>query len=475
MHIKKISLSQVVAWLTMLTVFVLPWQTIYIVSQSRIEGFVWTYGTHGFYLSQCLVWITAILFLFWYVAKQGCGTLQKELLRFAHPKVKVLCLLFVLYIMCSPFWAVYPTLSLQYSVYMLGAILLACVVISGPASLQQLFYTFCVSATTQSLFGIWQTTQQEVLASTMLGIAEKLPQHAGVSVVVAEGIGRWLRAYGAFPHPNIFGGYMCTALILSVAYYVYVGLPRRGVVKTLVYSLWGVLFLGLWVSFSRAALLAFVAWFVCFGMYLALYTNKTKRFLQVYVKSFIVFFCCTVYCLVVFFPQVYERVSITAVYEMRSISERVSGYQQWFTILPPYMWFGTGPGGYTAAMQINSPGLPGWVYQPVHNVFLLMLAELGIVGVLIACIVCFLLIVTMLRFSGLDSVQKRNTLVCIFVLPICAIGLFDHYLFSSHAGILIVAVYIGMLIYCAKNCPQFVHFYCNNTRQTRGLELDKKK
>jgi len=206
MHIKKISLSQVLAWLTMLTIFVLPWQTIYIVSQPRIEGFMWTYGTHGFYLSQCLVWITAVLFLFWYVTKQGCSTLKKELLRFAHPKVKVLCLLFVLYIVCSPFWAVYPALSLQYSVYVLGAILLACVVISGPASLQQLFYTFCVSATIQSLFGIWQTTQQEVLASTILGIAEKLPQHAGVSVVVAEGVGRWLRAYGAFPHPNIFGG-----------------------------------------------------------------------------------------------------------------------------------------------------------------------------------------------------------------------------------------------------------------------------
>lgn len=50
-------------------------------------------------------------------------------------------------------------------------------------------------------------------------------------------------------------------------------------------------------------------------------------------------------------------------------------------ILLTHPFFGVGIGRYTNAVQSLYPNHPAWSYQPVHNIYLLILVELGIVGV----------------------------------------------------------------------------------------------
>ena len=66
---------------------------------------------------------------------------------------------------------------------------------------------FVISLLPHAFLGIWQYASQEIVAMTWFGIAAQDPSVAGVSVVEA-GPMRVLRAYGGFPHPNIFGGWL---------------------------------------------------------------------------------------------------------------------------------------------------------------------------------------------------------------------------------------------------------------------------
>ena len=114
-------------------------------------------------------------------------------------------------------------------------------------------------------------------------------------------------------------------------------------------------------------------------------------------------------------------------------------------------------GNYTiAAYQLN-PDRDGWKYQPVHNVGLLFLIELGIVGV----ILFWLTVISFFYYClGLKNIRVMYYLLFFVFVPVM---LFDHYLFSSYIGILLVVVYIAsitrflLLSTDNKDTPQSFH------------------
>jgi O-antigen ligase len=85
--------------------------------------------------------------------------------------------------------------------------------------------------------------------STLLGIADKDAQTLGVAVVETDD-GRTLRAYGTFPHPNIFGGYLAVGVI-ALAWLTRFAKSKREIALMLVGS--AVLGSTLIVTFSRSA------------------------------------------------------------------------------------------------------------------------------------------------------------------------------------------------------------------------------
>ena len=74
------------------------------------------------------------------------------------------------------------------------------------------------AAVIQSLLGIWQLVTQSTFASTLLGMSHYEVWQAGTSVLKND-TGRWLRAYGSFPHPNILGGFLSAVLVMMIAGY----------------------------------------------------------------------------------------------------------------------------------------------------------------------------------------------------------------------------------------------------------------
>ncbi len=98
-----------------------------------------------------------------------------------------------------------------------------------------------------------------------------------------------------------------------------------------------------------------------------------------------------------------------------SVDSRMDGYQQSGLVIKENFFFGTGLGNYVLALGDNLPGSQTTSYnlQPVHNIFLLFISELGVLGILI-----FVLLV--------KNVQISKPLQFLLVL-ISLTAFFDHY------------------------------------------------
>ncbi len=106
--------------------------------------------------------------------------------------------------------------------------------------------------------------------------------------------------------------------------------------------------------------------------------------------------------------------------------------------------FGVGLGNFIP--QLPKFLIPKKLYfwQPVHNIFLLILAETGIIGL---CLVVYVLWVVLKKLW-----QKKNPALLCSLLAIIFTGFFDHYWLTLQQSQLLLALIIGLSIgYQKKN------------------------
>src|SRR5438132_418048 len=109
-----------------------------------------------------------------------------------------------------------------------------------------------VAVVGQSLLAGWQAVAQTTAPAGKLfnGWTAELTSHdQGASIVMLPIVGRWLRSYGSFPHPNILGGFLALSLAV-LAVHMDMRVRRLRAVAL------AVGFGALLLAFSRAAWLA---------------------------------------------------------------------------------------------------------------------------------------------------------------------------------------------------------------------------
>jgi hypothetical protein len=290
----------------------------------------------------------------------------------------------------------------------------------------------------QALLALWQFGAQEVAGSTFLGIAPHLPSDLGASIVGA-GAERVLRAYGAFSHPNMLGGYLALALLASVWLAWEKWSSRTFFVPV------GIIAAGLFVSFSRGAWLAVVAGMstmVVFEAWRAGMRKVAAKFLVPLALIALVALQLTRAHL----PLVQTRVTATAVLEQRSVGERVTFAHDAWRLFLRHPLVGVGPGQMPAAVRAEiDASREGWSYQPAHSVLLVALAETGAVG--FGALLVMIAIgaqVLWWRLQACDAMAPFATGVCSVLM---VVGSVDHYLWSFWPGVLLVAVSVTSIGY----------------------------
>jgi len=116
--------------------------------------------------------------------------------------------------------------------------------------------------------------------------------------------------------------------------------------------------------------------------------------------------------------------------EQKSINERAFLNQQSYQIIKNNWLSGVGLGNYILHVYKNiNSNLNTWEYQPVHNVYLLILSELGILG-LLSYLSIFI-------YTIFNKIKQKNYLFILAIFAILIINFFDHYFWTSWSGLII--------------------------------------
>ena len=435
--------------LILLFLFLLPWQTRYIWQGGMLNEGHWEYGTFSIYATEILLWVILVLFFVQNFLKKEVWA---NLFSRRKNTVRLLFLLGCIAIgisvrLSENFWVSY-----QYLFRLLEALALSMVLVrsqsivilskaknplnqnerdSSVASLPQndrLLMALWLGGVVQGILAIYQFLNQSVFGSKWLGMAAQEAMQGGASVV-EFGIERWLRAYGSFGSPNSLGVYLAVLFVLGFILYTAVQSARSRILITAGQL---IILSGLLLSFSRgawlSALLGIAAlYLVCFF--------KAKSFLPILSKQIAFTIGVIVFWIIIFYPVFAARFNTHNRLEAQSISERQSQYAEAVSFVRSNPLFGVGPGVYTYALYKKYPDLSFWQYQPVHNIYVLGIVEMGMLGV----VSVFLLIVLFMR-----NIIKNNLIYTPVLVTVLCAGLFDHWLFSLYTGLVFWWVIFGL-------------------------------
>lgn len=299
-----------------------------------------------------------------------------------------------------------------------------------------------LSAALQAVIGLLQFTQGRSLGLQRLGEVVLDPAWSGISVV-AVGAERWLRAYGLAQHPNLLGGCLMVCLLLLVGY----ALGRSRVERLALTALFGLGLAGLLVTFSRAAWLGAMVGGAVMMALLSLTRAQRKSawravvpFLAVALVAVVVFVATSGRLLV---PRLGLASQGT---EIRSVEERAVLMDGALALIRRRPSLGVGLGNFPVALYRLVPetvaAYPS--YQPVHNVLLLLTAELGLLGgVLWLGLLVAPWIMLWLRRREL-AITPWWAGLSGALAGLSVVSLFDAYVWSAHQGMLALTLVLGL-------------------------------
>ncbi len=216
----------------------------------------------------------------------------------------------------------------------------------------------------------------------------------GIARVVLGGK-ELLRAYGTFPHPNVLGGFLAVALAFIL-----------GVSKRRKMFFWATFIIGvmaLILTFSRSA------WVVAvLAISWQLFRNRRHIFILT----------TTVAILLIGFTFGFSDESVVIRGQLNAAAIEI------FTSSPV---FGVGLGNFLVALPDHIPSRTIYFLQPVHNIYLLLLSEVGLVGVI-----------------TLVWIMRKQIKITAPLIALLLLGLVDHYPATLQQGRLLLTLFIAL-------------------------------
>lgn len=425
-------LRKTTEYLIYLFVFLLPWQTKFILQPAETA-----YSEISLYLSHALLLVILILFLVQRAQEKECDEECRPVL---YPLIALAFFSFV-----SIFFAPDKFLAFYHYFIFLSGLSLFFVIRAGTTSHSyqdplldkvNLIYSLLASVFLSATLGIYQFLTQSTFAFKYLGLASHNPFDLGTAVVETAS-GRWLRAYGGLDHPNILGGVLAVSLIFA-AYL----LAKKKMLNTR-RDVWSSIFLfvfyfvalyALFFTFSRSAWLALAVGFIV--LLIVFIVNQDKWMLGRFLALMIFSIFLIGIAAFPFQDLLSVRVNVQTRLEQKSINERLTYISEAKELASKNIFTGVGVGNYSLATGLaDGNKKAAWDYQPVHNSFLLILVENGIFSFL-----SFLVFIFFFIKRGRGEKFMLPIIAAIFILM-----MLDHWLISLPFGLLFLSLLLGLI------------------------------
>lgn len=297
-----------------------------------------------------------------------------------------------------------------------------------------LFWSFLIGFLIEGVLGVLQFIHQGSINGLWYILGERTFSAATPGIANASIHGQLvLRPYATFPHPNVFAGY----LVIILLFFLLWTFARDALWQKISGII--LLFLGTCVLLLTLSRVAIVVW-VGLGIFLAVLHFHRSRYtfplLGVLFLGFIGILTSDT-----FFSG--RFLVLSAYTQSLSLRELLQHAAVSMTLAHPLLGVGLGNFLVVLPQYLSGQLLFGFL-QPVHNIFLLILAETGVTGLLL-----FLFMLFMAFWHGLLAAKaSRNTPLSLFpvsaLLAVCLIGLTDHYFLTLQQGQLLFALVLGL-------------------------------
>jgi len=293
--------------------------------------------------------------------------------------------------------------------------------------LKTTFIVFLISGFFQALLAIIQFLKQSDLGLRVFGETVLNPAMFNVATFIVNGE-KIMRAYGTLPHPNVLGLILLVSIFIFYWFYaerVKFFNSKRG------FILYSIFLFGFFFTFSRIVIFAWAM--VCLaGLAMAKKLSPKINFKKIVFATILV----SVIFSALFMPYILARIKISTSDEavvLRNFYNKVSLNEKPF--------WGVGIGNFVNWLKEINPGLKENIYQPVHNIYLLIFSETGIPGLVLFILFLIFLIKNLLK--GRYSRRFYRYGVLAVFLSILFLGIFDHFLLTLQQGRLIFWMLLG--------------------------------
>ena len=260
-----------------------------------------------------------------------------------------------------------------------------------------------------SLVVIFQFLKQGSLGRFFWWLGERTFNAGTPGIALVDWGGRlFLRPYGTFSHPNSMSGFLLVALVLVWGLGKNLS-PGLKIIST------ALGLIALVLSFSRAAWLA--------GMLVGLWFMVNSLL----GKKFQGLFTMVVVGAFLFFLNLTEP----------AVQERIWSMKMAIGMIQVNLWGGVGLNNFIAHLSEFWTGSGIYFLQPVHNIFLLVAAETGLIG--------FMVFFWFLWLSFKRNIIYRQKYLLFSLLVILLTGFLDHYWLTLQQNILLATIVFGLI------------------------------
>ena len=254
---------------------------------------------------------------------------------------------------------------------------------------------------------------------------------------------RVIRAYGTTPHPNILAAYLFLAVFAFYFIWLYKGMNK------LYLFVYGLILLAFFFTFARVMIFLLFLNFLIKALLIRLKFKSefcppsaepgrgrgNKKLVPIVLATLI---GIVVLC-VFYWPDIASRIKISAGEE--AVQMRI--FYGMESLKSGIHWFGIGPGNFVNRLMVQNPNISRHLYQPVHNIYLLLYSETGALG--ISTFLLFLIFLAKDFISRTHMEKLYHYSFFLIFLSVLFMGLFDHFLLTLQQGRFIFWLAIALL------------------------------
>ncbi len=321
-------------------------------------------------------------------------------------------LTFLLFLLLPVGLALVPQIAIYRYIKIVELLIIFAIFSKTKLNIRAVFFGFFFSTLLQAFLVILQLVNKHSLQGIFYFLGERYAtlSMSGIAKASLQGV-ELLRPYGTFSHPNSLAGFF----LLVYALFLSSKTKTNPLIKNLlIFSSAFIVFL----SFSKIAILTLILITV---VYLVFSWRKINCKFCLWSRIIIFTFLGLIF--------------ISAQTDPNSIQKRVELLQNSLAVISTYPATGVGLGNYIVA-QAKIAKQFFVLTQPVHNIFLLLISEVGIF--LGSAIIIFLVA----KFRE----HLKSLVIVSCILVIVSTGLFDHYWLTLQQNWLLLGVVFGLLI-----------------------------